>query len=119
LSKLLRYKSLNHMDKDISLDDYVKDMKKDQKDIYFISGESVRAVINSPFLERLKSNGYDVLLHIDPLDEYVSQQLKEYDASELETSVRALSHHSLRGIKFIGALSGLVVGLIALLGGNI
>jgi len=53
------------------------------------------------------------------VENIIFQQLKEYDASELETSVRALSHHSLRGIKFIGALSGLVVGLIALLGGNI
>ena len=92
LSKLLRYKSLNHMDKDISLDDYVKNMKKGQNDIYFISGESVRSVINSPFLERLKSNGYDVLLHIDPLDEYVSQQLKEYDGKKMvNASSKALS----------------------------
>jgi len=51
-------------------------MKKDQNDIYFITGESKAAVAASPFVETLKKKGYEVVYMIDPIDEYVIQQLK-------------------------------------------
>jgi len=51
-------------------------MKKDQNDIYFITGESKAAVSASPFVESLKKKGYEVVYMIDPIDEYVIQQLK-------------------------------------------
>lgn len=56
--------------------DYVGRMKKDQNDIYFITGESKAAVSASPFVETLKKKGYEVVYMIDPIDEYVIQQLK-------------------------------------------
>lgn len=83
ISKLLRYHSLNHIDEKISLEKYVEEMKDGQENIYFISGESIKAVQNSPFLEKLKTKGFDVLFYTDPIDEYVSQQLKEYDDKKM------------------------------------
>jgi molecular chaperone HtpG len=83
LSKLLRYNSLKHRDSMISLDDYVGEMKDGQDSIYFIGGESIQSVENSPFLEKLKDNGFDVLFYTDPIDEYVSKQLNEYDDKKM------------------------------------
>ena len=83
LSKLLRYNSLKHRDNMISLDDYIKEMKEGQDSIYFIGGESIQSVENSPFLERLKEKDFDVLFYTEPIDEYVSKQLNEYEGKKI------------------------------------
>jgi len=63
-------------------------MKEGQKDIFFITGESRAAVANSPFLETLRKKGYEVLYMVDPIDEYVIQQLKEYDGKKLKNCTK-------------------------------
>jgi len=83
LSDLLRYCTSSSGEDKCSLKEYVSRMPEKQKHIYYITGESRENVSCSPFVERVKKSGLEVIYMIDPIDEYCVQQLKEYDGKTL------------------------------------
>lgn len=84
LSEFLRYHTSKSGEDMISLKDYVGRMKEGQKDIYIITGENKAAASASPFVEALRKKDYEVLYMVDPIDEYVLQQLKDFDGHKLK-----------------------------------
>lgn len=86
LAHLVRYKTTKSDGKLVSLKDYIERMKDGQEYIYFITGENLTALMNSPHLEALKEKDYEVLLMTDPVDEWVVQNLTEYEGKKLKSA---------------------------------
>lgn len=75
----------NETGKLTTLAEYAERMKDKQKEIYYITGESIKQVECSPYLEKLKQKGYEVLYCVDPVDEWVMQSLTKYDDKDLRS----------------------------------
>ncbi len=82
LSEILLFKS-THSDAWTTLDEYVSRMKPEQKDIFFLTGERIENLKNSPYLEKIQDKGFEVLLLTDAVDEWVTQELKEFKTKKV------------------------------------
>nr|CAH0101313.1 unnamed protein product [Daphnia galeata] len=83
IADLIRYHTSASGEDQVSFKEYVSRMKENQKHIYYITGENRDQVSNSSFVERVKKRGLEVIFMTEPIDEYVVQQLKEYDGKQL------------------------------------
>merc|ERR1719301_111274 len=88
LAKLLRYATSKSGDKEISLEEYVANMKEDQKNIYYISGEDKDSLLKSPSVEKLLSKDIEIIFMTDSVDEYTVQHLTEYEGKRLINASR-------------------------------
>ena len=82
LKKLTLFKSTKSGDKFTSLEEYVKNMPKEQKEIYFLIGENKEAISASPILEAYKNKNFEVLLLSDPIDEFMMNALTEFEGKK-------------------------------------
>ena len=84
IKKLLKYPTARtDAGKRVFLEDYVKDMASDQKDIYYIVAEREDDARRAPQLEKARKHGCDVLLFCDPVDEYLTESFREFDGKKL------------------------------------
>jgi molecular chaperone HtpG len=83
MAQLLRFTSSKSTLEATSLKDYLTRMKEGQKDIFYITGESKKAVESSPFVEKLRKRGFEVLYMVDAIDEYSVGQLKDYEGHNM------------------------------------
>ena len=84
IKKLALYPSAKTEEgKMISLDDYVKAMPKDQKDIYYLAAERIEEARHSPQIEQALKHGCDVLFFVDPVDEWLVDSFREYEGKKL------------------------------------
>ena len=84
IKKLLKYPSAQSAaGKMIFLEDYVKKMPQDQKDIYFLCAEKEDDARNAPQLEQAEKHGLDVLFFVDPVDEWLVDSFREFDGKKL------------------------------------
>ena len=84
IKKLVLYPSAKtEAGKLVSLDEYVKAMPKEQKDIYFLSAERLDEARHSPQIEQALKHGCDVLFFVDPVDEWLVDSFREYEGKKL------------------------------------
>merc|ERR1719450_1747020 len=88
LAKLLRYATSKSGEKEISLEDYVANMKEDQKNIYYISGEDKESLLKSPSVEKLLAKDIEIIFMTDSVDEYTVQHLTEFEGKRLINASR-------------------------------
>lgn len=93
LAKLLRFKTSTSDGAFRSLDEYVEKMPEWQKSLFYVAGESIDAVEKSPFLEKAKRKGVQVLYLTDPIDEYAFQHMGEFEGHKLQSLTK-------EGVKF-------------------
>merc|ERR1711939_235641 len=91
LAKLLRFQTSKTGDNWTSLEKYISRMAKGQKNIYYISAETKEQAEKSPYLERFRKKGIEVLYYTDPIDEYAMPQLTEAKLKKLGETHKQLT----------------------------
>jgi molecular chaperone HtpG len=86
IAELIQFKTTQSDGEWVRLKDYVARMKPEQTAIYYITGDNLTALMNSPHLEALKEKEYEVLLMTDPVDEWVIQSLTEFEEKPLKSA---------------------------------
>jgi molecular chaperone HtpG len=89
LTELLRYHTTKFPDKYVTLKDYISRMKEGQDKIYYITGENKKAVEASPFVEGFKKKGFEVIFMTEAIDEYMMQQLKEFNGKKFASITKS------------------------------
>jgi molecular chaperone HtpG len=90
IAKLLRF-STTHTDsvtQDQSLEDYVSRLSEGQDKLYYVVAENFNTAKNSPHLEVFKKKGIEVLLLTDRVDDWLMNQLGEFDGKSLQDVAR-------------------------------
>merc|ERR1719469_1083602 len=85
LVKLLRFHTTETPDGWVSLDEYISRMKDDQDTILYLSGDSKDSILRSPILQKYTQSGYEVLILDDPIDEFTTQHLSEYEKRKVKS----------------------------------
>lgn len=85
LAKLLRFHTTAKPDGLVSLDEYISRMKDDQDTILYLSGDSKDSILRSPILQKYTNQGYEVLILDDPIDEFTTQHLSEYEKRKVKS----------------------------------
>lgn len=85
LAKLLRFKSTHDTEGLTSLDEYISRMKEDQDTILYLSGDTTDSILKSPILAKYVKEGYEVLILDDPIDEFTTQHLSEYEKRKVKS----------------------------------
>lgn len=80
-----RFKSTNDPEKLTSLDEYISRMKDDQDTILYLAGDTKDSILKSPILQKYKKKGYEVLVLDDPIDEFTTQHLSEYEKRKVKS----------------------------------
>ncbi len=80
-----RFYSTHDEEELTSLDDYISRMKDDQDTILYLPGDSKSSILKSPILRKYTNKGYEVLLMPDPIDEFTTQHLSEYEKRKVKS----------------------------------
>jgi molecular chaperone HtpG len=90
LTKLLRFESsLTEKGKTTSLADYVSRLGAEQKEIFYLVGPNRAAIESGPYLEGFKARNLEVLFCYEPVDEYVMNNVREFDGRKLTAADHA------------------------------
>jgi len=80
-----RFHSTNDTEELTSLDEYISRMKPEQDTILYLPGDTKEAILKSPILKKYVKQGYEVLLLHDPIDEFCTQHLSEYEKRKVKS----------------------------------
>ena len=89
IASLSYFASTYDLDKLTTLDEYIERADKEQKTIYYITGDNLAVLANNPQLEAFKNKGIEVLLLVDPIDEFWTQVLVNYKGFAIKNVAQA------------------------------